>query len=114
MTRISGSTPFLASLVLLAATVAVASLRYGPPAAPSAEADTHSFSASRAFAMLQRLVGDGIPHPAGTQAAAKVRARIVDQLERTGYSPRVRESFGCSFYGACADVANVVAFFSSD
>ena len=109
MTRISGSTPFLASLVLLAAIAAVASLRYGPPAVPGAEADAHSFSASRASAMLQRLVGDGIPHPAGTQAAAKVRARIVDQLERTGYSPRVREGFGCSFYGACAGVANVVA-----
>jgi hypothetical protein len=109
VTRTSGSTPFLASLVLLAATAAVAGLRYGPPAVPGAEADAHSFSASRASATLQRLVGDGIPHPAGTPAAAKVRARIVEQLERTGYSPHVREGFGCSSYGACADVANVVA-----
>ncbi len=47
----------------------------------SADAASDEFSAGRAFAVLQRLLGDQQPHPAGSEANAQVRARLVKELE---------------------------------
>ncbi|UCE86338.1 MAG: M20/M25/M40 family metallo-hydrolase [Deltaproteobacteria bacterium] len=107
--RTDRSLPFLLGLALLAAIGALAGVRHGPPAVPSAASGETAFSSERARALLEPLVGDGVPHPAGSEAAARVRARIVEALRRSGYAPIERTGFGCSPYGACADVRNVLA-----
>ena len=37
--------------------------------------------------VLDRLVGDGIPHPTGSAANDAVRARILDEFSKLGYAP---------------------------
>ncbi|MBW2243945.1 MAG: M28 family peptidase [Deltaproteobacteria bacterium] len=59
--------------------------------------------------MLERLVGDGVPHPAGSPAATRVRERLIRELVQMGYSPVVRKGFACSAFGTCAEVQNVLA-----
>lgn len=81
-----------------------------PPAAAGTNAPPDAFSAARAGAMLERILGDGRPHPTGSAANADVRARIVAELERLGYAPEVRPGFACSqIWPVCATVHNVIA-----
>ena len=80
-----------------------------PPVAKSPDAPVQEFSAGRSRQLLEKLVGDGMPHPAGSAADAAVRERIIAELKRLGYSPQIQESFACDPWGACAEVRNVVA-----
>ncbi len=81
-----------------------------PPADPGTEAPPDAFSAARAGAVLERILGDGRPHPTGSAANAAVRARIVAELEHLGYEPEVQRGFACSgIWPVCAGVHNVVA-----
>jgi len=41
--------------------------------------------------------------------SAFIRARLVSELHRLGYRPRIESSFVCSSYGSCGEVNNVVA-----
>jgi hypothetical protein len=96
----------LAALLLL---VAIAWVRSEPPAARGFEAPATAFSAMRARDVLRRLVGDGVPHPVGSQANALLRTKIAAELTGLGYAPEVREEFVCGEEGSCAFVHNVVA-----
>jgi Peptidase family M28 len=80
-----------------------------PPAPKSAKAPDSEFSAGRARVVLDRLVGDGIPHPTGSPANDAVRARILDEFSKLGYAPEVQTGFACDEYGTCASVNNVIA-----
>ncbi len=81
-----------------------------PPAPAGLDAPAGVFSAARASAVLERILGDGTPHPTGSAANAMVRARIVAELERLGYEPYTRPSVACSRkWPVCATVHNVVA-----
>jgi hypothetical protein len=94
-------------LLLVFATVY---LRTGPPAALPADAPADRFSAGRAYDELRRLVGDGIPHPIGSEANARVRARIVARFTELGYQPEVQTTFACNETSqACGTVHNIVA-----
>ncbi len=80
-----------------------------PPSARPASISDSEFSAGRARAVLERLVGDGTPHPIGSAANAAVRAHITDELTKLGYSPEIQTGFACDEYGTCATVKNIVA-----
>ncbi|MFL5309000.1 MAG: M20/M25/M40 family metallo-hydrolase [Myxococcales bacterium] len=97
-----------AALALVAASIGAAALRYRPPPARPADAPAQEFSAGRAREVLRSLLGEGEPHPTGSPAGARVRQRIVAELERLGYQPRIREAFACGAVGICARVTNVV------
>lgn len=80
-----------------------------PPAPKPASAPTQEFSAERAREILQRLVGDGVPHPTGSAHNEVVRGRVVDEFTRAGYEPQIQTGFTCDEYGDCATVKNVIA-----
>jgi hypothetical protein len=96
-------------LVLLVLALVLVRERHSPPAPRSADAPAAEFSAARAREMLQKLVGDGRPHPVGSAADDRVRAQILATLTGLGLQPHVEEGFACHRLGTCAQVKNVVA-----
>jgi Peptidase family M28 len=99
----------LLALLTLAAIFLLSILSVHPPAVKHSSAPATDFSAERARAVLQNLLGDGSPHPVGSAADDAVRARILEELARIGYQPEVEEGFSCDEYGTCAYVKNVLA-----
>ena len=61
------------------------SLRYLPPQPKPISIPESEFSAGRAETILYSLVGDGIPHPTGSEQNKLVRQRISNFLEEYGY-----------------------------
>ncbi len=100
---------FVFALALYALVIGLTVLRAQPSAPKPADAPADEFSGVRAKAILQRLVGNGVPHPVGSAADAAVRDKIVAQLTQLGYQPRVQEDFVCDDDGGCGDVKNIVA-----
>ncbi|HEY0703362.1 MAG TPA: M20/M25/M40 family metallo-hydrolase, partial [Candidatus Acidoferrales bacterium] len=80
-----------------------------PPAPKPASAPAQEFSAERARDVLNRLVGDGVPHPTGSAHNEVVRERVMSEFTRLGYTPQIQTGFSCDEYGTCATVQNVVA-----
>jgi hypothetical protein len=101
----------LLAVAILAAVLLVSIWGLQPPAPKPASAPAAEFSARRAQAILNRLVGDGSPHPVGSAANDAVRARVIAELEQLGSVPEVQSGFACDEYGSCASVKNVVARF---
>ncbi|HEV2617623.1 MAG TPA: M28 family peptidase [Candidatus Acidoferrales bacterium] len=99
---------FVFALALYALAICLVALRAYPPAAKLADAPADEFSGMRAKNVLQQLVGNGVAHPVGSAADAKVREGIVAQLTKLGYQPRVQDGFVCD-EGRCAHVKNVLA-----
>jgi Peptidase family M28 len=87
--------------------LSVASRR--PPGPKPASAPATEFSAIRAREVLYRLVGDGVPHPAGSAANDVVRGRVLEELSKLGYQPQVQIGFSCAEYGTCATAKNILA-----
>jgi hypothetical protein len=90
--------------LLLAATFAA----YRPVAPLGADAPPTVFSAHRATAILQDLVGNGVPHPPGRPAAAELRDAIVKRFSALGYAPELQSGFVCNDYGVCGNPVNIV------
>ncbi|HYC87820.1 MAG TPA: M20/M25/M40 family metallo-hydrolase [Thermoanaerobaculia bacterium] len=67
------------------------------------------FSSARAMKTLRELLVDGVPHPIGSRANARVRARLVTQFRTLGYETRVQSRFVCNAAATCAQVENVYA-----
>jgi hypothetical protein len=111
----SASEPRAAATALALAALAVAlvvaatALGHRAPAPEPAGAPAGLFSAERARAIEARLLGDGRPHPVGTDANRAVRDRVLEELARAGVHAEVQRAVGCSRLGACAWVDNVVA-----
>jgi len=97
------------ALAALVFTLFLTLLRYRPPEPKPADAPADQFSALRARGVLDRLVGDGAPHPVGTEANARVRERVLKEFAGLGFSPEVQEGFACNEFGVCAHVRNVLA-----
>ena len=91
--------------LMLALTLAV----YRTPAPLGLDAAPTEFSAERARAILQELVGDGVPHPMGSAADAKVRDLIVRRLSALGYRTELQTGLSCNAFGACGTPTNIVA-----
>jgi hypothetical protein len=90
--------------LLLAATLAA----YRPPAPLRANASPDVFSAYRAGQILQELVGNGLPHPVGSPAGARIRDAIVRRLSALGYAPELQSGFVCRG-GVCGTPVNIIA-----
>ncbi|HKF52301.1 MAG TPA: M20/M25/M40 family metallo-hydrolase [Candidatus Acidoferrales bacterium] len=99
---------FVLALALYALAMCLTAMRTRPIVPRSADAPADEFSGVRAKALLQQLVGNGVPHPVGSTADAAVRDAIVARLTQVGYQPRVQEDFVCDSNGACADVKNIL------
>ncbi len=108
-----GSAPgvrrILFSVIILFGIFLLSLVSSQPPSPQSANTPESQFSGGRARAVLDRLVGDGIPHPVGSAANAALRARITDELTKLGYSPEIQTGFACDEYGTCATAENIVA-----
>jgi hypothetical protein len=70
---------------------------------------TDGFSSARAMRTLREVLVDGVPHPMGTRANDRVRARILTQLRALGYTPQVQSRFVCNASATCGKVDNIYA-----
>jgi hypothetical protein len=104
-----GKTAFLSTVLFSALLTGITIAGHEPPAPKPANAPLSEFSAGRARELLGRLLGDEAPHPVGSEANARVRERIVGELQRLGYEPAVETAFACGRAGSCATARNVVA-----
>ena len=95
----------IGAALLLAATLAA----YRTPAPLGSDAAPTAFSATRAREILKELVGDGVPHPMGSMADAKVRDLIVKRLNALGYATELQTGLSCNEFGACGTPTNIVA-----
>jgi hypothetical protein len=97
--------------LLLVATVWVGTLAADrAPASKPADAAASEFSGARATALLQRLVGDNLPHPLASAANQHVRERIVALLRELGLAPELQSGvMVCSRYGVCGTPTNILA-----
>jgi hypothetical protein len=95
-------------VAILAAVFVITFAGSRPPAAKPASAPATEFSAGRALELLNRLVGNGVPHPIGSAANDAVRGRILSELTALGYDPQVQTAFACDEYGDCGTVNNVM------
>ena len=75
---------------VLAAMAAKSLLISVPPV--RAQAAAGQFDTQRAFARLQRVLGDERPHPTDTDANDAVRARLIAELNAIGLRPVVRRA----------------------
>lgn len=107
ITESSGIAAFAFLLLAVILLLSYEGLR--PPLPKPASAPAPEFSAERARAILERLVGDGVPHPTGSAHNEIVRAQVMDEFTKIGYEPQVQTGFACDEYGECATVKNVVA-----
>ncbi len=74
------------------------------------EAPPGEFSAERAAALLDRLLGgEEVPRPAGSPAAAAMRERLVTYLGEQGFSVRVQRAVGAGPGGSVGWMHNVIA-----
>jgi hypothetical protein len=94
----------IGTALILGATLAA----YRTPTPLGIDAAPTVFSAARAREILKDLVGDGMPHPMGSAADAKVRDLIVKRLTALGYTTELQTGLACGF-GACGTPTNIVA-----
>ena len=96
--------PPLLSLLLVALLEFVVWERLVPPPVRPAQAPAEQFSAARAQQSLERLLGEGEPHPTGSAAQERVRARLLAELEHMGLKPDVQTGVACGPEGVCAEI----------
>jgi hypothetical protein len=84
------------------------------PTVRGPETPPTQFSATRADAILGRVLGEQRPHPAGSAEAEAVRSRILSELSAMGVFARTQVGMSC--YGErrwdnipCATVTNIIA-----
>jgi hypothetical protein len=100
----------LAGLLVMALALALQLAAARPPAPLPLTAPEEAFSAARALALVERLLGDGAPHPTGSEANAAVRDRIIAELTALGYAAETQAAFSCSqIWPICGTVENVLA-----
>ena len=96
-------------LVLMALALGLGIATQQRPTPQSSTAPAHEFSAGRTWPLLERLLGDGTPHPIGTEANARVRARIVDELTAFGYTVETQATFACrAAWARCGHINNIL------
>ena len=85
-----------------------------PPSALPASASPEDFSAHRAKARLEALLGDqpDAPRVVGRENNAAVVERLTAQFHKLGLEAEVQRERVCA-YGRCAEVRNVIAYHPS-
>jgi len=78
------------------------------------DAPAVQFSGGRAKAVLGRVLGPQLPHPAGSEESQRVRARVLKELAAMGVPARTQTGMSC--YSAprwrflpCGTVTNIIA-----
>ena len=80
-----------------------------PPLPKPETAPANEFSAARAMALVEHLLGEGEPHLTGMDANGQVRDRIVEELKALGYPVEIQETFACSqIWPACGSIENII------
>lgn len=74
-----------------------------------AGAPANEFSSARAQTLMRELVAEGVPHPIGSPANARVRDRIVTRFRALGYETSIQRRFACNAAAACGTVENILA-----
>lgn len=90
----SGLGPILFVMLAWAITIGLSVASYRPVAPKPTSIADDLFSAMRADRILEELVGDSIPHPAGSEQNKIVRQRIVGLLESFGYQIEIQSGVG--------------------
>ncbi len=85
-----GLTLIVSLLAVWISIVAASFVFYSPLPPVPADAEASVFSAVRASSILKELVGDGIPHPTGSDQNRIVRQRIIGLLESWGYEVEIQ------------------------
>ncbi len=86
-----GIIQLLIVLTLWSAIFAISEFRYRGPEISVTE-DAQHLSGENVREILRDLVGDGIPHPAGSEQNDIVRQRIIDRATNMGYEVLVHEA----------------------
>jgi hypothetical protein len=97
------------AIALVALIEAAVLVRQTPPAPKPLDAPDTEFSAHRARAALERILGDGAPRPTGSAANARARQAILAELSALGHHPSVETGMVCGQWSVCARVSNVVS-----
>ncbi len=100
---------FAAIALPLAVVLALTVWRSHGVAPRDAGAPPQEFSSARAQSVLRELVVEGVPHPMGTPANARVRDRIVTRFRALGYETTIQRRFACNAAAACGTVENIIA-----
>ncbi|HEY0326151.1 MAG TPA: hypothetical protein VGC46_09280, partial [Allosphingosinicella sp.] len=79
---------FAGVLLALLAVLVFKGALVAPPALPEAAAPGE-FDTARAFARLERILADGVPHPVDSDANDRVRDRLIAELRAVDLQPRV-------------------------
>lgn len=96
-------------LLVTVAALVLALWATATPAPRDAAAPADGFAVGRAMPVLERLVGDGQPHPIGTPANAVTRNRVISELESLGLEVTTQSAMAClSQVAVCGDVVNVM------
>lgn len=105
-TRFNGC--YLAAVVLLAA-ILFAVHNSGTPAVPEDAAPSQRVVTDR----LQRLYSDMGPHPVGDSENARLRSRILEQLQALGAHVEVQTRYVCTDPPTCGEVHNIIAYWQT-
>lgn len=102
MTTTKARVSFSAWPLLIASSITVmfatlGFIRYAPPPLPTPESAEQTVLMRRVLETLEMLVGDGIPHPSGTEQNAVVRQRIIRFVEGLGRNVELQESSGVTW-----------------
>ncbi|HWB76364.1 MAG TPA: M28 family peptidase [Nannocystaceae bacterium] len=103
-----GSRACLLAAAIIVIALLCEGLGRGTPTPEREDAPVDRFSAGRALGVLARLLGDEAPHPVGSAANERVRARIVEELRAIGLNAGLQPQYVCR-ESACAPVVNVLA-----
>jgi hypothetical protein len=96
-------------LITMVVAVSLQIIAMQPPSPKPESAPANEFSAARALVQAEYLLDDGAPHPIGTEANAKMRNRIVSELDSLGYPVETQATFVCStIWSVCGQVHNVL------
>ena len=98
------------ALPLLLVLICVVYLFRGVLVEPPKVDPDHIFNTERAFARLERILGDEAPHPVDTAANDLVRDRLVSEIEALGFAPIIGDEFHCVERRAravCARLRNI-------
>jgi len=108
-----GTMLFVGGLLALLAAFAFKNLLIAIPSVPEAAAPGE-FDTKRAFARLERILGDQQPHSVDSPGSDGVRDRLLAEMRAAGLQPRVSDEMVCSTIRRgttvnCARVRNLVA-----
>jgi hypothetical protein len=96
-------------LITMVVAVSLQIIAMQPPSPKPETAPANEFSAARALVQAEYLLDNGAPHPIGTEANAKVRNRIISELDSLGYPVETQATFVCSaIWSVCGQVHNVL------